>query len=159
MFAYLRAFSCVFVAAQLFIVGTAEAQSGEVSYARVLTHNDVREVLHCPWCTYPVSGREYFVRTVEGLNVVFDDVRAAYSAAELLNRMIAAQGQCDKDGYDLAFDGYVKMIALQKWVSSDVEEGDGMFGLLQPRRDLSGLTDIVVPSYKLCGRTVSAMRK
>ena len=159
MSAYLRAFPCVFVAAQLFIVGTAEAQSDEVSYARVLTHNDVREVLHCPWCSYPVSGRQYFVRTVEGLNVVFNDVRAAYSAVELLNLMTAAQGQCDKDGYDLAFDGYVKMIALQKWLSPEIEEVDGVFGLLRPRRDLSALTDIVVPSFHLCGRTVSAMRK
>jgi hypothetical protein len=44
-------------------------------------------------------------------------------------------------------------------VSSDVEEVDGVFGLLQPRRDLSGLTDIVVPSYNLCGRKISAIRK
>ena len=57
MFVFLRAFLCVFVAAQFLMPGTAEAQSHPTFYARILMDDDIQEILHCPLCSYPVSDR------------------------------------------------------------------------------------------------------
>jgi hypothetical protein len=45
MFAFLRAFLWVFVAAQFLKPGAAEAQSHPTFYARILMDDDVQEVL------------------------------------------------------------------------------------------------------------------
>jgi hypothetical protein len=161
MFAFLRAFLCVFVAAQFLKPGAAEAQSHATFYARILMDDDVQEVLHCPLCSYPVSdGPTFFVRTEEGLNVAFADASTAVGVVELLNLMAYAQDRCDRTQYELALDEYAKMMGLRERHASPAQpETDGVFGLLQPRRDLSALTEVVVPAFHRCGRTVSAMRK
>ena len=161
MFVFLRAFLSVFVAAQFLMPGTAEAQSHPTFYARILMDDDVQKILHCPLCSYPVSdGQTFFVRTEEGLNVAFTDASTAVGVVELLNLMAYAQDRCDRTQYELALDEYAKMMGLgDKHPSPAQPETDGVFGLLQPRRDLSALTEVVVPPFHRCGRTVSAMRK
>src|SRR5580658_1237257 len=103
MFAYLRAFLCVFVAAPFLVPIAAEAQVFPASYARLLTFDEISQVLHCPLCSYPASdGTTYFVRTVEGLNVAFADFGDAMNVVEALNAMADAQHRCDRAQYDLA---------------------------------------------------------
>jgi hypothetical protein len=161
MFALVRVLVCVFVTAQFLMPRTAHAQSRPPSYARILTDDDVREVLHCPWCIYPVDGGStYFIRTVEGLNIMFDDPRMAGGVVGLLNVMARAQDACDRTEYEHAFHEYAKMTRPRDQQAASTEmETDSVFGLLHPRGDLSALTDIVVPPFHPCGRTVSSLQR
>ena len=78
----MRAFLCVFVVAQ-FLVPWAARASDQSSYARLLTANEIQQVLHCPLCNYPASDRRtYFVRTAEDLNVAFADYGIAVNVVE-----------------------------------------------------------------------------
>jgi hypothetical protein len=112
------------------------------------------QVLHCPWCTSPAfEDTTYFVRTAEDLNVPLADYSVAVNVVELLNRMTRAQSQCDKAGYDLAFDDYAKIVGLGEQVANPdpASETDGVFKLLYPRRDLSSLAEYAVPPFHACG--------
>ena len=154
MFGLIRAFLCMLVAAQFLVPNAAEAQGGETSYARLLTFEEAQEVLHCPWCTSPAfEGTTYFVRTAEDLNVPLADYGVAVNVVELLNRMTRAQSQCDKAGYDLAFDDYAKIVGLGEQVANPdpASETDGVFKLLYPRHDLSSLAEYAVPPFHACG--------
>ena len=92
--------------------------------------------------------------------MAFTDASTAVGVVELLNLMAYAQDRCDRTQYELALDEYAKMMGLwDKHPSPAQPETDGVFGLLQRRRDLSALTEVVVPPFHRCGRTVSAMRK
>jgi hypothetical protein len=104
MFAFLRAFLRVFVAAQFLMPGTAEAQSHPTFCARILMDDDVQEILHCPLCSYPVSdGPTFFVRTEEGLNVAFTNASTAVGVVELLNLMAYAQDRCEQNSIRAGF--------------------------------------------------------
>ena len=153
MFAFVRAFLCVFVVAQFLVPGAARAQSDQSSYARLLTANEIQQVLHCPLCNYPASDRRaYFVRTAEDLNVAFADYGIAVNVVELLNVMAEAQSQCDRTGYDLAFDEYAIVIGMgNQEATQERAEIGGVFRLLCPRRDWSSLARHVVPPFYPCG--------
>ena len=83
MFAFSRALLCAFVAFRLLTPGTAEAQSCRWSYARILTSDEVHEVMHCAWCSYEMDGSIYVVRTTEGPNIPFADENTALSAGSV----------------------------------------------------------------------------
>jgi hypothetical protein len=160
MFAYLRAFLCMFVAAPFLVSIAAEAQVFPASYARLLTFDETNHVLHCPLCNYPPSdGTTYFVRTVEGLNVAFADLGDAMNVVEALNAMADAQRRCDRAQYDLALNDYEMAIGSPDQEATDEAEVDGVFGLLYPRRKLSSLFDYVVPPYHGCGSHRAAIGK
>jgi hypothetical protein len=158
MFAYLRTLLRVFVAAPFLLPIAAEAQIYPATYARLLTFDEAKEASRCPLCSYPDSA-SYFVRTAEGLNLAFADLAAAMNVLEALNAMADAQQRCDRAQYKLASHDYEVAVGSPDQEATAVADSDGVFGLLQPRRDLSALTDIVVPPFHACGRTVSAMRK
>jgi hypothetical protein len=150
-----------FVAAQFLMPGTAGARGGQTSYARFLTFEEARQVLHCPWCSYPASqGLTYFVRTAEDLNVGFGDLGVARNADVLLNVMANAQSHCDRTGYDLAFDEYAIVIGTGKQdATQERAEMGGVFGLLYPRRDLTSLAEYVVPLFHACGGNASLLEE
>jgi hypothetical protein len=152
MFAFSRAALWVVIAAQFLVPGIADAQNYSMSYARMLTSDEARQVLHCPWCSYPASDDPtYFVRTAEGLNLALTDSIAARDAAELLNAMVRAKDRCDKTGYERAFDEYAKTMGLgEQSKTQDRMEIDGVFRLLNPRRDLSSLAAYMVPPFRVC---------
>ena len=159
MLAFVRAFLCVFVAAQFLVPGAARA-SDQSSYARLLTANEIQQVLHCQLCNYPASDRRtYFVRTAEDLNVAFADYGIAVNVVELLNVMAEAQSQCDRTGYDLAFDEYAIVIGMgNQEATQERAEIGGVFRLLCPRRDWSSLARHVVPPFYPCGHRFTAER-
>jgi hypothetical protein len=152
MFRILGVILYVLVAGQFFVSRTAEAESYSKLYARMLTYDDVRDVLRCPFCNYPVlDGSMYFVRTAEGLNVAFTDVSEAIDAVELLNVMFRAQSQCDKGEYEAAFENYATTMGLrEKRLAQEPTNMDGAFGLLYPGRDLTSLVEYVVPPFHAC---------
>ena len=152
MFVFLRAFLCMFVAAPLLVPSIAKAQIYPAYYARLLTFDEAQEVLHCPLCSYSASGgAAYFVRTVEGLNLAFADLGAAMNVLESLNAMADAQQRCDRAQYDLALNDYAMVIGSPDQEAMERAEADGAFGLLYPRRDLSSLSEYVVPPFHACG--------
>lgn len=115
MLVLLRALLVAFVASGLFAPLVAEAQNYPMPYAKLLTANEAREMLHCPLCDDFLNAAEglvYVVRTAEDLNLVFANVVSAQRAAELLNWMAGARNECSKKAYDLAFEEYSEMMAL-----------------------------------------------
>jgi hypothetical protein len=154
MFAFLRAALCVFIAAQFLVPATANAQTYPMSYARMLTADEARQVLNCPLCSYPASDSPmFFVRTTEGINLTLADDITARDAAELLNEMVRAKDKCDRTSYERALDEYWKMMM---GLDEEVEGRDplraiGVFGLFNPRHDTSSLAEHVVPSFHTCG--------
>jgi hypothetical protein len=153
MLEFLRAFLGVFVATQFLMLSGAKALSGEKFYARLLTFEEAQEVLHCPWCTHPaLENATYIVRTAEDLNIAFADLGIALNAAVLLNIMADAQSQCDRTGYDLAFDEYAVLMGISKQkATQEWAQTDGVFALLYPHCDLSPLAEYVVPPFRPCG--------
>ena len=151
MSAFSRAFLCLCVAAQTLLPGTAGAQSYPLPYARVLTFDEFRDVLHCPWCNYGQleSGSIYFVRTAEGLNLAFADVGTASHAVELLNSMAQAKNQCARARYDLALEEYAEMSLRDEKTEPGWDEG--AFKVLNPQQDFSSLAEYVLPPYRACG--------
>jgi hypothetical protein len=151
MFAFSRAALCVSIAA--LVSGTANAQTYPMSYARMLTADEARQVLNCPLCSYPASdGPVFFVRTTEGINLALADDVTARDAAELLNEMVRAQDKCDRISYERALDEYGKMMGLDEEVEArDQLQMIGMSGLLNPRHDMSSLAEYVVPPFHACG--------
>ena len=113
-----------------------------------------------PYAINPASDRRtYFVRTAEDLNVAFADYGIAVNVVELLNVMAEAQSQCDRTGYDLAFDEYAIVIGManQEATEERAERG-GVFRLLCPRLDWSSLAQHVVPPFYPCGHRFTAER-
>jgi hypothetical protein len=152
MFGFSRVAFCVLIAAQFLVPGSANAQSYSMSYARMLTSDEARQVLLCPWCSYPSSDDPtYFVRTAEGLNLALADSITARDAVELLNAMVRAKDGCDRTGYERAFDEYAKMMGLDEELETqDRSEMTGVFRLLYPSRNLSSLAEYVVPPFHAC---------
>lgn len=160
MFAFLRAFLCVFVAAPFLVPIAAEGQVFPVSYATLLAFDEANEALHCPLCSYPASGgTTYFVRTVEGLNVAFADLGDAMNVVEALNAMADAQHRCDRAQYVLALNDYAMAIGSPDQEGTEQAEVAGVFGLLYPHRELSPLFDYVVPPFHGCGSHRAAIGK
>ena len=70
------------------------------------------------------------IRTVEGLNIMFDDPRMAGGVVGLLNVMARAQDACDRTEYEHAFHEYAKMTRPRDQQAASTEmETDSAFGL------------------------------
>jgi hypothetical protein len=151
MFAFSRVFLVVFLAAPLLAPGSARAQGYPLPYARMLPSNEVRDVLHCPWCNYAeleTDGSIYVVRTAERLNLAFADPITARHAAELLNMMASAKNQCARAQYDLALEEYAELSLRDDRTGPGWDEGG--FKVLNPQHDLSSLAEYVLPPFRAC---------
>ena len=137
----LRAIPCLFVAAQLLGPNSALSQSYPLPYARLLTSEEVREVLNCPWCNDALlvaAGPTLVVRTAEGVNLTFANLVIAHGAVELLNSMARAKNRCARADYDLALGQYRDLIGLRdEKAAQSGNDGASVFELLNPRHDLS----------------------
>jgi hypothetical protein len=155
MLPLLRTCLTAFVAAQFLLPTSARAQSSQSYYARLLTREQVRDVLHCPFCSHPVSDDPmYFVRTSENLNLAFTELDDAIDAVELLNVMSRAKSHCDEVGYKAAFASYATLIDTfgKKTDADPAVEINGVFKLLHPDHDTPSLLEYVVPPFQPCGR-------
>jgi hypothetical protein len=133
MFAFSRAFLCVFVAVQ-FLAPPAQAQGYPLPYAILVAFYEARQILGCPLCNYPLGSPTYVVRT---------------RAAELLNWMARAKNQCARAEYELGFEEYTEMMSLRD--EKTVHGWDeGVFGVVNPHRDLSSLAEYVLPPFHNC---------
>jgi hypothetical protein len=156
----LRTCLYVFLAAQLLMPAVARAQSHQNLYARLLTAEEVRDVLHCPLCNYPdTDGPIYFVRTSENLNLAFADVESAIDAAELLNKMADAKSRCDRPGYKAALNKYTTLEDIFGMEAVPGEEMRGVLKLLHPRGYTPSLLADVVPPFQTCSAPVVVTAK
>ena len=151
----LRAVPWLFVAAQLLGPNSAQSQSYPLPYARLLTSEEVREVLNCPWCNDALlvaAGPTLLVRTAEGVNLTFANLVIARGAVELLNSMAGAKNRCARAEYELALGQYRDLIGLrdEKTAQAGNDEAS-VFELLNPHHDLSPLAEFVVPLFQDCG--------
>ena len=151
----LRVLPCLFVAAQLLGPNSAQSQGYPLPYARLLTSEEVREVLNCPWCNdalLVVAGPTLLGRTAEGVNLTFANLVIARGAVELLNSMARARNRCARAEYKLALGQYRDLIGLrdEKTAQGGNDEAS-VFALLNPHHDLSPLAEYVVPLFQDCG--------
>ena len=151
----LRAFACLFCVAFLSSV-SAKADSDPPPYARAVVFSEMIEVLHCPSCSVAIveARGTYYVRTAEGLNVGFAKDSDARHAANLLNQMDQATGQCDKAVYQLALEEYTEMTQIEGGTTLGAD--DTVFGLLNPEGDSSSLARAVVPLFRGCETSIVA---
>jgi hypothetical protein len=146
MFAFSRAFLC---GAVQFLAPPAQAQGYPLPYAILVAFYEARQILGCPLCNYPLGSPTYVVRTAEGLNLAFADGTTAVRAAELLNWMARAKNQCARAEYELGFEEYTEMMSLRD--EKTVHGWDeGVFGVVNPHRDLSSLAEYVLPPFHNC---------
>jgi hypothetical protein len=151
MLPVVRIYLYLFIVALLVAPSFARAQRNRDAYARLLTREEIREALHCPFCNYSASDDPiYFVQTSENLNLAFTELDSAIDAVELLNEMTRAKNHCDTIGYKAAFANYVTVFG--KEVDPDTAmDMNGVFKLLQPQRNTLSLLEYVVPSFRPCG--------
>ena len=135
-------------------LSSAHSQSYPLPYARLLTSEEAREVLRCPWCNgtlFVAVGPTLLVRTAEGVNLTFANFEAARSAAELLNSMASAKNHCAQAEYHLALNQYRDLIGPPD--EKPAEDGDNagsVFNLLNPHHHLTSLAKYVVPPFQNC---------
>jgi len=150
----LRAVPWLFVAAQLLGPNSAQSQSYPLPYARLLTSEEVREVLNCPWCNDALlvaAAPTLLVRTAEGVNLTFANLVIARGAVELLNSMARAKNRCARADYDLALGQYRDLIGPRDEKAAQSGNGGASVFKLNPRHDLSPLAEYVVPLFQDCG--------
>ena len=121
----------------------------------MLTSEEVREVLHCPWCNEALLaavGPTFLVRTAEGVNLTFMALVNASDAAELLNLMARAKNRCARTRYERALEQYTDLMGLRdERIAQGADERGGVFELLNPHHDLSTLAEYAVPPFQGCG--------
>jgi hypothetical protein len=169
MFRLLRICECAFVITAVLTTVSAQAESQPPLYAKAVQLSEIVDVLHCPSCSAAriEATSLYFVRTAEGLNVAFANDTDAWQAANLLNIMSNASGQCDKAVYQVALDEYAEITEREYTAIVQRERGgllgwdDGTFRLLNPRGDLFSLAKYAVPPFPACQTRVAfrALRK
>ena len=130
------------------------AQGYPLPYAKLLTSEEVREVMHCPWCNdglLVAVGPTLLVRTAEGVNVTFANFAIARGAAELLNSMVNARSRCAQAEYNLALKQYQDLIGQpEERPAHGGDNAGSVFNLLNPHHDLSPLAEYVVPPFQNC---------
>jgi hypothetical protein len=135
-------------------LSSAHSQSYPLPYARLITSEEAREVLRCPWCNgalFVAIGPALLVRTAEGVNLTFANFEAARSAAELLNSMASAKNHCAQAEYHLALNQYRDLIGQRdEKPSEDGDNAGSVFNLLDPHHDITALEEYVVPPFQDC---------
>ena len=160
----LRVSAGLFVVMKLMTPVFAQSESQPPPYAKVVLLSEIIDLLHCPSCSVAQmeAARSHYVRTAEGLHVVFTHNTDASLAANLLNAMSYANDQCDKGVYQIALDEYAKIThgdhaeKAQREDGANIGRGDGVFRILNPRGDLSSLAKYVVPPFRTCETHVVA---
>ena len=152
--ASLRAVWCLFVAVQLTSISSANSQGYALPYAKLLTSEETREVMHCPWCNdglLVAVGPTLLVRTAEGVNLTFANFEIARGAVELLNSMVNARSRCAQAEYNLALKQYQDLIGQpEERPAHGGDNAGSVFNLLNPHHDLSPLAEYVVPPFQNC---------